>query len=270
MHTFTHRKVYQVLAEFASKEEAEFVKSKIERIHYKKNDALYRFEVQYSKNNSIDIKKNNSTNYNVQIIKEQGQKLNEDQNPSHETVLDATNSISSTNTTKQVSFSNSKTSCSETPSVPPADIGSPSDRSAALNSVLPHKKSFSSPTPLLSSRATALYPAQEARTNESLLSPSTDYKPSNTSMIQQNATLFDYPNVAPSLSDASSPFQNNIPHSVLMENPGTSFWESSPNSFYTQAYSHPDLPTKQKKGQTYPLYDCISFFLASIRSQFLY
>ena len=72
MHTFTHRKVYQVLAEFASKEEAEFVKSKIERIHYKKNDALYRFEVQYSKNNSIDIKKNNSTNYNVQIIKEQG------------------------------------------------------------------------------------------------------------------------------------------------------------------------------------------------------
>lgn len=173
MHTFTHRKVYQVLAEFASKEEAEFVKSKIERIHYKKNDALYRFEVQYSKNNSIDIKKNNSTNYNVQIIKEQGQKLNEDQNPSHETVLDASNSISSTNTTKQVSFSNSKTSCSETPSVPPADIGSPSDRSAALNSVLPHKKSFSSPTPLLSSQASVLYPVQETRTNESLLSPST-------------------------------------------------------------------------------------------------
>ena len=100
--------------------------------------------------------------------------------------------------------------------------------------------------------------------------PSTDYKPSNTSMIQQNATLFDYPNVAPSLSDASSPFQNNIPHSVLMENPGTSFWESSPSSLYTQAYSHPDLPTKQKKGQTYPFYECISFFLASIRSQFLY
>ena len=267
MHTFTHRKVYQVLAEFASKEEAEFVKSKIERIHYKKNDALYRFEVQYSKNNSIDIKKNNSTNYNVQIIKEQGQKLNEDKNPSHETVLDTSNSISSTNTTKQVSFSNSNKSCSETPSIPPADVGSPYELSSPTSSQSVDYSFSSIDKHAKNKPSNLLYTSLQ---ESDFTTPSTDYKPSNTSMIQQNATLFDYPNVAPSLSDVSSPFQNNIPHSVLMENPGTSFWESSPSSLYTQAYSHPDLPTKQKKEQTYPFYECISFFLASIRSQFLY